>query len=413
MTPSLEIALTLVRHGFAVFPVDAKKKPLVMGWTTNAAVNEGEVRRMWQKFPDAPCVGISTGQSGIVVLDFDPRNGSEETRGRWFLEHGDDWQRTVTAKTPQGGDHYYYRANGLRLKGSVCRLGPGVDVRAVGNFVVAPESIGEYGPYLWEPGHAPGDCDMAILPDWVASHANARACANQQVPDGTGSHRNKGDGVYQVKDIPYLVYPRVFPPMDNGRLRDIASDEAFALAAGQSMGARVSAVGNPFRCVLHDDNNPSAALYRDRAGVIVYRDWHREGSREEFLTLAEVFRAWLTGKPAAKIDGRSEHATWMLRLLNHMGCLDLAAVSMRGVPDDASRSVRKVCDGFRLLLGCKWTYSPGASTTFTRRFASDWCGVSESAAKKALDYLIGHGIIAQVDTCVASYGKEMALYLPA
>ena len=52
------------------------------------------------------------------------------------------WEPTRQVRTPSGGVHLYYKPPpGVFLKNSVGRLGPGVDIRAIGGYVVGPGSV--------------------------------------------------------------------------------------------------------------------------------------------------------------------------------------------------------------------------------------------------------------------------------
>jgi hypothetical protein len=89
-------------------------------------------------------------------------------------------------------------------------------------------------------------------------------------------------------------------------------------------------------------------------------------------------------------------ASWFLRLLVEAGLYRLMAVLARRSPQTVRPAVRKVYEGFLLLLSCKWLRTPGAPTPFSWRFADDWCRLSEPHASESLQWLLGEGYIHQV-----------------
>lgn len=130
MTATLDAALSYAECGLRVIPVrPAEKRPLLHDWPKRASEDRSVVRRWWAEF-GSPDVGIATG-GGLVVIDIDP--------GRGGTLAGLGLPPTVEAVTGGGGRHLYYRSPSPFASGSDV-LGPGVDVRAEGGFVVAPPS---------------------------------------------------------------------------------------------------------------------------------------------------------------------------------------------------------------------------------------------------------------------------------
>ena len=83
-----------------------------------------------------------------------------------------DLPPTVTAETPSGGWHLYFRTDKqVCVPCSVGKHGSGIDVRANGGLVVAPPSFLRDEPrlYAWRAGCSPNDLSIAFLPDcWLA-----------------------------------------------------------------------------------------------------------------------------------------------------------------------------------------------------------------------------------------------------
>lgn len=103
---------------------------------------------MFRRHPDNP-VAIRTGaQSGIVVVEVDPKNGGLDTLAR--LDERGILPGTLMAQSGGGGVHLYYQHPGYLTAGAANKLGPGVDVKADGGYVVAPPSLHRSGHrYAW------------------------------------------------------------------------------------------------------------------------------------------------------------------------------------------------------------------------------------------------------------------------
>lgn len=187
------------------------KHPLIRRGFHAATTDIAVLRRWWARWPDAN-VGVRTGTtSGILVVDVDGERGMESLRAL-RQEHGQ--LRAAWVQTGSGGWHAYLRLPaGQQVPGSVGRLGPGLDVRGDGGFVVAPPSRHlSGGNYRWR--RSPGDLPEA--PAWVielalppppppmrpltlrgqevteryaAAAINREAAAVAGAPEGTRNHR--------------------------------------------------------------------------------------------------------------------------------------------------------------------------------------------------------------------------------
>ncbi len=222
-------------------------------------------------------------------------------------------------------------------------------------------------------------------------------------------HRRRR-GVERVRNISYSFYSARGVPLSGAGIQQIVRDEEFASAAAHLLGIPDVAVGEAFSCAIRDgDEHASAALWRDRSGLLVYHDFHAQGTPEEFLTLTEVYAAQITGR-TTKLAAPT-HLIWLMRLLIAIEGVDAADVALPPLPAHAFASVRTVYDGYTLLLGCRWLYAPGEPAPFTVRFAADWCGVSHATAAQAIAALIEMKVITKVDVAKAK-GKTIPLYLP-
>jgi len=168
MTPAntRDASFAYAARGWHTFPlVPGMKIPATPRGHLDATNDRYTVAR-W--FADPKCnIGISTGASGLLVIDIDGRNALsifEEMAGDAGLPH------TYRVKTrSEHGQHFYFRSpHHFEVKSSAGLLGPGIDVRAAGGYVVAPPSFvtadrkGPSGTY-----EVMIDAPVAELPYWL------------------------------------------------------------------------------------------------------------------------------------------------------------------------------------------------------------------------------------------------------
>lgn len=181
--PLVSFALSYAEHGLRVFPLQPRNKiPLKdFSWNVLATTDAETIKGWWQKWPDAN-IGIATGKgSGIVVLDVDvTKANGEDTLSAMLVRNG-DLPKTINVKTGTGGRHYYFKYPEIEIRNSAGMLGPGLDVRGEGGFVVAPPSIHPNGkPYEW------GEkADMQPLPPWLLNmmYAGQEKSRPQETPE--------------------------------------------------------------------------------------------------------------------------------------------------------------------------------------------------------------------------------------
>lgn len=167
-----EWALHLAGQGWHVFPITpgAKKPPMVKDWEHRATTDPDRIRRCWAAGPFN--IGIATGPSGLVVIDLDVPDDPARPDGAAQLaalaaDRGVQLPDTYTVTTPSGGSHRYFcRPAGVRLRntqsGTPTGLGPDIDTRAEGGYVVAAGSIVPGGGY-----ELADDSEPAELPAWI------------------------------------------------------------------------------------------------------------------------------------------------------------------------------------------------------------------------------------------------------
>jgi hypothetical protein len=160
MTP-LEYAETV-----PVFPCrknePGRKRPHTGRGFHDASRDPAVIRAWRRQWPDA-LIGMPTGRvSGRWVLDIDVKR--PEANGFDTLENlGHVLPATPMAHTASGGLHVYFDAGGRELRNSEGLIGPGLDVRGDGGYVIVP-SPGS--GYEWDPIYGP-DTPLAPAPDWL------------------------------------------------------------------------------------------------------------------------------------------------------------------------------------------------------------------------------------------------------
>ena len=145
----LKAALAYARRGVPVFPCEpGAKRPLTRNGHWDATKAPHAIERWWKRWPSAN-VGVPTGKkSGVVVLDVDVDDGGPESLAR--LERvGVPVPKTARTRTGGGGVHVFFRyLRGTEIRNSAGMLGPGLDVRGEGGYVVVPPSRTQ-GTYEW------------------------------------------------------------------------------------------------------------------------------------------------------------------------------------------------------------------------------------------------------------------------
>ena len=141
-----------------------------LGWEPRATCDPDRIRRAWTARPYG--IGLACGPSRLVVADLDTRKDGTagptglDTLADLAAQHAAGIDATYTVTTGRGGTHLYYRhpEDGPALRNTAGTLGPMVDTRAHGGYVVAAGSTVAGRPYVVDL-----DTDPAPLPAWLAA----------------------------------------------------------------------------------------------------------------------------------------------------------------------------------------------------------------------------------------------------
>jgi putative DNA primase/helicase len=246
MSSLLDAALWYATHKhWHVFPLrPGSKLPATEHGFKDATTDEAAIRAWWGANPHYN-VGVATGDSGLGVADVDVKNDAQGMESWRDLRqaYGAEIEETLISETPTGGMHVWYLRNGYAIGNSAGKLGPGLDVRAIGGYVVAPPSVTPDGEYRWALGHNPTEKALAPFPKALvglladghkpAEHLRARARGeiaqgkrNSTLTSIAGLLRSRGmspDGILQVLRT---ENQRCAPPLDEAELAKIAGSMA-------------------------------------------------------------------------------------------------------------------------------------------------------------------------------------------
>ena len=162
MYDNMETALDYASKGWKVFPLTPKTKIPRRGskGVDDATTDVMAIRRWWSENP-AYNIGLATGY-GFFVIDIDGEEGSRSLTG--MESRLGALPETLEVQTPNNGRHLYFETKKeIRNKQS---LFPGIDIRGMGGYVVAPPSVLENGrQYHWAFGE-----NISIAPltsNWI------------------------------------------------------------------------------------------------------------------------------------------------------------------------------------------------------------------------------------------------------
>ena len=208
----------------------------------DGTTEHGRIDEWWARWPEAN-IGIVTGaRSGIVVIDVDVGKDGEATLSALEASNG-QLPTTLTAATGSGGLHYLFRHPGSEVRNSAGKLGPGLDVRDDGGYIVAaPSRHVSGGCYSWLFG--PQQSELGELPSWLlalAVQTPARAGGpgsaspdvireggrNMELARIAGSLRSNGLGQGELQEaLRAINRDRVVPPLFEAEVDAIAASVA-------------------------------------------------------------------------------------------------------------------------------------------------------------------------------------------
>jgi putative DNA primase/helicase len=266
-------ALAYARARWSVFPVyepngetscscgnpdceNIGKHPRTSHGLNDATTSERTITTWWTRWPQAN-IGTSTGIT--VVVDVDGHEG-ELSLAALEAQHG-NLPETLTARTG-AGRHLYFGANGALIKNSTAKLGPKLDVRGSGGYVILPPSLHRNGKsYEWVVRK-----ECAALPGWLLTlleeptEPNPAQTGNpQKIPKGhRHAHLLTLAGVLRARGYDEATITaallaenaaRCDPPKPENEVRNLAHDVCERYPAGaktqSTAGANGCSAGDP------------------------------------------------------------------------------------------------------------------------------------------------------------------------
>ncbi len=183
--PLVEAALGYAARGWPVLPCKPRgKKPLTPHGFKDATTDREVIQSWWKRWPNAN-IGLVTGaESGLFVLDVDGPAGAESLAN--LQDVFETLPETATQRTGGGGRHILFKHHGYPIGNTAGKLGPGLDTRGDGGYIVVTPSMHASGnAYAWEECYAPDEIDLAPVPPFLVKLLQTKASrSDRQLQDG-------------------------------------------------------------------------------------------------------------------------------------------------------------------------------------------------------------------------------------
>ena len=234
------LAWYLKEKKWPLFPCDAEKHPLTAHGFKDATLDFEQIQKWHTQFPEANWA-IPTGEiTGTFVLDVDAKNETHKEDGiatlaMWREEFSDPIE-TPTQKTGGGGVQYFFKhPAGHAIKNGTNVLGPGIDLRTTGGYVLIPPSK-TVDAYHWE--LHPQDYEFQEVPGWILSRVNGgpakakKAALPKVIQEGTRndklfrfacSLRSQGMNEDEILASVAVMNQRGDPPLSDDEVNTIVA----------------------------------------------------------------------------------------------------------------------------------------------------------------------------------------------
>lgn len=135
MSKLIDAALHYARRGWPVHPLKPLSKlPASKHGCNDATTDERQIRAWWTENPDYN-IGLRTGVLWFV-LDVDSKH---RDAAEWL--ESVSLPETITAITGTNGRHFLFRSPDFPVTNSTSKIGPHIDIRGAGGYIVAAPSI--------------------------------------------------------------------------------------------------------------------------------------------------------------------------------------------------------------------------------------------------------------------------------
>jgi hypothetical protein len=168
----LEGALTYIRMGWNVIPIQPNRKPYFEWKEYQSKLITEKMFRTWLKqYPSCGMAVITGKQSGIVGLDIDAKHGRDISEF--------NIQPTAIARTQTGGWHVIYKYPDFEVRSDDKLFGEGAGLKAEPGLLVLSPTIGESGNYTWEV--SPSDIEIDEMPKWLIEKVNEKSVIKSSI----------------------------------------------------------------------------------------------------------------------------------------------------------------------------------------------------------------------------------------
>ena len=190
MTPLHKAARDWASAGFFVFPVVVgRKEPAIKNNLELATTDLDQIDKWWAEADYN--IGCAPDKSGNSVLDVDPPLGFVSLQALEAIHGGMPPTRTMT--TPRGGVHYWFDGE---IPSGASKLGPKLDTRGVGGYVLMPPSVVYAGEYDNNPNggayNVKDNVAEAELPAWIKEGVAAERSNQLSGSDDLDTPQNIG-----------------------------------------------------------------------------------------------------------------------------------------------------------------------------------------------------------------------------
>jgi Bifunctional DNA primase/polymerase, N-terminal/Primase C terminal 2 (PriCT-2) len=165
-----------------------------------------QIRRDFQRWPDANVAIVTGAESGIFVVETDTKKGHDVDGDAALVEleqkHG-KLPDTRMAESPSESKHRYFKhpGAGTKIVNSASMLGHGIDVRGDGGMVIAPPSVRGDGEYRWL-----NDNDIAEAPQWLIDLTTSRS-GGKSIGKGTDDPAGEPQAPIERIRAAFVVIP--------------------------------------------------------------------------------------------------------------------------------------------------------------------------------------------------------------
>jgi hypothetical protein len=188
MSTLRDSALAYAKRGLHVFPCKPRsKQPACAHGCRDATIDPHMITGWWRRNPDCN-IGMATGEkSSTFVIDIDGREAEAELAK---LEKFCRPLPPTVESTTGRGRHVFFAWPNRPIRNSVGRVGPGIDVRGSGGYVLLPPSLHPSGrAYAWSVDSARA---FAAAPDWLLDLIVAQPSSRRARPPAEWRELMKG-----------------------------------------------------------------------------------------------------------------------------------------------------------------------------------------------------------------------------